>query len=494
MVAKEMVRKDAVGQMNNVGLNRIFTFGSLILLVLMALLCFNTSIWKDEVFDLEMISHSYSYFLLSARDSAPPFHFMILKFIVESVLFFFPSANTIIVAKLTSVIPYVVILALSHTEIKKIYGSDVASLFSFLTLAMPHCFGLGFEIRQYSWSMLLSLVWFIVFAKLIETSRTKYIIGTLIMGPMVLFSHYYAFFGIAFAYLFVMIKGLKDRDSKSVRNIVIIMLGSVLIFSVWLIIALEFIFNNMTQFQIFITSRNILSFILYHFAPDSSKYNIDIICAFVFYILFIYVCIVFFKQKKQKLNNHIVSIIGLGIPFFTLVCGIVIGVFIAPCFQPRYLMPMIPCFWLSFADVLRKINIKKMLFVLIYSFIGIVSAISILKVTKDELIYKKNIIQLQSYLDTKEEGKIYVDNYRLASCLPYYTDLEIIDLSDPDELQNNTNNELLALKDNCFFLSQSETIDDLSRTLFNTGGSYKFEPVFSSGIEYVFFTVYASTD
>lgn len=82
---------------------------------------FYEAIWKDEVFVFNLIKHPYSYFLLSNRDTAPPLHFVIVNFAVDIGKKLFPAISSIVIGKLVSAVPFIVLVIFAITRIRKLF-------------------------------------------------------------------------------------------------------------------------------------------------------------------------------------------------------------------------------------------------------------------------------------------------------------------------------------------------------------------------------------
>ena len=65
----------------------------LVLTLLMALLCGNLSLWRDEAFSLNLIRMSFSDLITAtAQDVHPPLYYLMLKVFVDGVHWVFPNA------------------------------------------------------------------------------------------------------------------------------------------------------------------------------------------------------------------------------------------------------------------------------------------------------------------------------------------------------------------------------------------------------------------
>ena len=126
-----------------------------IVLFLMSLYCtLNNYIWSDEAFSLNVIRGTYQNVIQSvAYDMHPPLYFITLKFFVETFSKIY--SQPIIIAKIFSLIPLVILLIFGFTVIKKNYGLKSSFLFNIFMASMPEMTIYYAEIRMYSFSLMI---------------------------------------------------------------------------------------------------------------------------------------------------------------------------------------------------------------------------------------------------------------------------------------------------------------------------------------------------
>lgn len=458
-------------------------------IILMGVLCFNSSIWKDETWDLEVITHPYSYFLLHSRDASPPFHFAILKMCVEGARFCFPSINYIYVAKLCSLIPFVIIVIISNTYVKKKCGDFTGALCGLLCITMPQLFPFGIEIRQYSWAVCLAFVWFCAFISYYENSSYKNVLLITIFGPLAVFSHYYIFFGIVYAYSYYLIDNIVHKKWVGIKRLVVFSLGACVCFSPWIFVAGNEVYGMAKSFWIPpITGKTALYTLVYPFIADTNKYGIGNICGALLIIIIasLFVNMLFESYSASKS----LVIIGVTMPFVVGACGLLVGILVAPVFQPRYVMPIMGCFWLCFSYLLCKLIKRNAVRYCLLCFIGIISFLNIYKHTKDEIEYKKNIVIFESYINENKD-LIILDDVRMDSCVPYYTDTQyyVVD-------QNNVRDDRAQIYQ---AISSGKTLTLLHSTMNDVGdfllkeladSNVEMAKILDCGVEYVGLEVY----
>ncbi|MCM1174818.1 MAG: hypothetical protein NC341_07170 [Blautia sp.] len=117
-------------------------------------LCFCGDIWYDELFTVGMAEHSYGEFIrFTAKDVHPPLYYAIVKTVLDLCKLIFPAADSVIVIKLVSVLPYFFLLAYGLFFLRKKFGMFVAGLFFFSVLSMPQMSAYTVEMRMYGWAL-----------------------------------------------------------------------------------------------------------------------------------------------------------------------------------------------------------------------------------------------------------------------------------------------------------------------------------------------------
>lgn len=112
---------------------------------------FGQDIWFDEVFSVNFIQHSYREIAaLTGKDVHPPLYYWYLKLFHDIGKVLVPTASSIVLCKLASMLPFVGIFVYTLTAIRKNFGLHIAGLFWFLIMTMPQISNYTVEIRMYS--------------------------------------------------------------------------------------------------------------------------------------------------------------------------------------------------------------------------------------------------------------------------------------------------------------------------------------------------------
>ena len=397
------------------------------MLMLMFYLANNVSVWKDEVATLDIIRNSYADFLLSNMEAAPPVHFIILKFFVDLFTVLLPNVHYLVIAKIVSIFPFVILVVLSATKIRRQFGFLSSALYAFLMTTMPKMLGISIEIRQYSWALLFTTICFIYFWDMLGADKMKAGVICLISGVLATGTHYFACFAVAFIYIFFLIEAIRNGNGKLVISIISVIIGSCVLFLPWLFIAGEQVVGMAADFWIpEITLANVPGFLSYIFITDTNKFNIGYVVVALFYILIVYLLINLFKSATNSDEKEYIAV-GVWVPFFVLIVGIIIGKFIWPVFQARYIFPAVGCLWLGFAVALSKKKDNYKVFGVVLGFLGVVCLLNVYKTTKDELQFSRNMDEMAEVFKELDEGDIILTNdYRYQVCFPIYVGNEVV--------------------------------------------------------------------
>ncbi len=194
-------------------------------------LCFSQDVWYDELFSMEFATRSFSEMTaLTAQDVHPPLYYMILRVFVllfgalgigeagsvgaaTTVAFQGASAPAAVyAAKLASVVPFIVLLILAITVVRKWFGIFTAGVFSFCILSMPQITAYALEIRMYGWAMLFVtaaslFAYRLMHNLMLNRGGFNFLpgLGLLVSGIAACYTHYYACLSMVCLYLLLIV-------------------------------------------------------------------------------------------------------------------------------------------------------------------------------------------------------------------------------------------------------------------------------------------------
>ena len=338
---------------------------SVIMLGKSLMLCFSNDIWYDELFTVGMIEHSYGDLIaFTARDVHPPLYFCIVKFVVELCKLMSPLANTIVIAKIVSVLPYFILLLYSVTFIRKRFGIFTGGLFLFCVISMPQLSAYTVEVRMYSWALLFVTAAFLhaygIVTEDIDTELCKlinkrmHIAALVLYGIAAAYTQYFACVAVIMVYLFVLIVFLM-RDRGRVRQWMLWVAVSIVGYAPWLYALYQQITTVNENYWILpLTWRSLGGCVKFLMKPAFANDVLNTVLAVVFFL--VYICIFAWNVVKLCHNGRVKTcdtegfiIAGVGVLVGLVLFGFVASFLLRPIFIYRYMIPALGCFWLSFA-------------------------------------------------------------------------------------------------------------------------------------------------
>ena len=148
---------------------------SLILLGVMIYLVFTKPFLSvDEWFTKGLVNFRFADVVsLTALDVHPPLYYIIVKLFTKPLALLNIHYNAIMLLKFVSIVPYIIILLVSLTKIRKEYGWFSSGLMVFCLLSMANFFTYYLTARMYSWSLLFILLSFIYASSIFEAPNIK---------------------------------------------------------------------------------------------------------------------------------------------------------------------------------------------------------------------------------------------------------------------------------------------------------------------------------
>ena len=295
--------------------------------------------------------------------------------------------------RILSIIPYIIILVISATKIRKEYGLLSAGLFAFSLAVMSEFFAHFLIASMYSWAVLFLLIVFISFTEIIKTNDKKAWIILTVFTILCIYTHYFAAISAACIYLILLAYIMKFEKDELERWAMSI--GAALIlFIPWTLPLI----NQMSQAHAIsgIAQINLNTFIN---ALGYIAYANDVIIgliATVVLIAFLYIYIKDSKGSDEK--ERFIALSGAGVYLGTIILSILISVVFKSVFMLKYLLPATAVMWLAISIVLGRIKNRKM-FMISAALIAVLLIVGIATTfaTNDEMY--KNGVQQKQILD-----------------------------------------------------------------------------------------------
>lgn len=332
------------------------------------MLCFGSDIWYDELFTVGMIEHSYGELIrFTAADVHPPLYYCIVKLFAELCKLIVPGADSVVLAKLASILPYGILMLYSVTFIRKRFGMLVAGLFSFCILAMPQLSAYTVEVRMYGWAMFFVTAAFLHAGELVKNyvnqeavnsesasarntaggkkSDTLHAAALVLYGLAAAYTQYFACVAVGMVYLCLLIAFIL-RDRSRIKVWLLCVAVSVAGYAPWLVALAGQLQTVGENYWILpLTWRSLGGCVKFLMKPAFSS---DILSAVLAVVL---TCgcgaaVVYVVRMK---NEAAFVLAGVGVLAGLVAFGFLASLLFRPVFVYRYMIPAAGCFWLSVA-------------------------------------------------------------------------------------------------------------------------------------------------
>lgn len=307
-----------------------YTAVAILAVIMYIVLATNKKIWADEAYTFAIIKHSYKeIWMITAADVHPPLYYVMLKAFIQ------PFQNSLLMARLFSVIPYIIILIVGGYEVRKLFDEKIALTFATLFILFPFILNYAAEVRMYSWAALFVFVSCIFAYRCYIFNEIKdwYIfIGA---GVAAAYTHYYALVSVGIIYIVLLFFVLHQQIliKKYLKAVVL----TIILYTPWFYYFIQqLIFKVNNEYWIGpITFKVIIEYIKSIFGTEAV--NMSVLFATLFYTI-AFILTLTGGEKKEK----ILSLCLLSIPIGTMGIGVLVSILIRPVFVIRYILPAMP--------------------------------------------------------------------------------------------------------------------------------------------------------
>ena len=373
---------------------------SIIMLGKSLMLCFSNDIWYDELFTVGMIEHSYGDLIaFTAGDVHPPLYYCIVKFVVELCKLITTSANTVVIAKIVSVLPYYILLLYSVTLIRKHFGIFTGGMFLFCVISMPQLSAYTVEMRMYGWALLFVTAAFLhAHGIIVDTWETgagaerepdiaaaagsgarkpitvrqdhSHAIALVLYGLAAAYTQYFACVAVIMVYLYVLVV-FYIKDRKRIRLWLVCVAISIVGYAPWLYALYQQITAVRENYWILPVSwRTFGGCVKFLMKPAFTHEMLNVVLAVLLFVAYIFVflhgAIKLYhndrvlrkrtntgcnrqRQMTRQWNDFTFITAGIGVLVGLVLFGFAASILFRPIFVYRYMIPALGCFWLSFA-------------------------------------------------------------------------------------------------------------------------------------------------
>jgi len=277
----------------------IIVLGSIFIL----LSVFHSYFWFDEGYSIAISKHSFTdIWNIGAGDVHPVLYYFFLHII------YLIFGKNILIYRLFSCIPIIILGVLGYTHIRKDFGSKMGILFTLFNFILPVIVVYANQIRMYSWAyFMVSILTMYVYRTYKNGLSKKNIIIIFITSICSMYLHYYGLMTTGILDLFLFIYFVIKKDKKS--SITLLIMGILLIscYIPWmlkLISQMEYVSEGYwIGFTFPKTLVELSSFMFLGDKVNDKTFGFFHYVVFVLVIeLFIYIGIKLYQYKKNKID------------------------------------------------------------------------------------------------------------------------------------------------------------------------------------------------
>lgn len=352
---------------------------SVVFLGISIFLCFSNDIWYDELFTMGLANQSLSGLVsVTARDVHPPLYYVIVKLMLLIGEGLFQGGSQVVLAKLASVIPFLLCLFYGLTKVRKHFGWFSAGLFLFLLLSMPQLPDYTVEIRMYGYALFFITAamlhgYEIMLSLQEEKHRKEYYFNWAAIAFYSLaacYTHYFACVAACMIYGYLLICIIWQRQTKQeIKAWFVSGAGCGLLYLPWLIGVVTAQVGAVKENYWIqpLSLRSLGGCIKFLFMPGFGGETAGILAAvllcgaygIVLFLGFHHILNRFEEQERGKVSF---SVGCIGVLAGIILFGFAASFLIRPIFVYRYMLPAMGIFWLAFAVLLEKQKKRNYLF------------------------------------------------------------------------------------------------------------------------------------
>ncbi len=213
----------------HVNANLILYVYSFVLVGMNLIRIFDNSFWGDEGYSIQLAQMSVSDMVsTTAGDVHPPLYYLLAQALYHVL------GNHGFTYHLSGLIPYIAIIIIACSVIKKYFGTLPAVVLVTMSSLMKNAVIYNVEARMYALGALLVLVSYIAFYKIIEKNHPVSWIVFCISSLGAAYTHYYALISVAFLFLMLLPPAIAKKQYR--KGLVISYLTVILCYLPWLMI------------------------------------------------------------------------------------------------------------------------------------------------------------------------------------------------------------------------------------------------------------------
>ena len=338
---------------------------------------------------------------VAIHDVHPPLYYLMLYLFAPLSL-----TQNLYFIKVFSVVPYILIMAVSATKIRREYGWLTAGLFAFALAVMTDFFVEFLTARMYSWGLFFVLMAFLYYKDVITYWDKKSWVLLTLFALLAAYTQYFFAITCGLIYMLLLVE-IYTKHRDKLRQFAKSVLALIILYAPWLIVFVHQLQGKAYGFHESFGLDNLIHFLL-GFAIKSEDFRPIMIMYKLIALVFLILIIALIYKKKDRF-----SATGVFLMYATIFIGVVSLMFsFENTMRMRYLVPVFGIFWLSAAIVIGKIKDDKILVVALI--LVLLLACASLAVTNEDLTSRFN------FNDEKADFLAGINNN--SSVIVYNTD------------------------------------------------------------------------
>ncbi|MDD2409903.1 MAG: acyltransferase family protein [Bacilli bacterium] len=396
-----------------------------IFIIFSLLTLLNSVVWADEICSLAMIKHTFIDIIkINMNDVHPPLYYLLLKYFNEFISIFI-NISPIIISKLFSFFPYIIIIIIINKYFKNKYGIITSSMATFFITCMPQMIYYFFEIRMYSWVMCFITLSYYAMDKVIEYNKMKNWYLFIIFGTISSYLHLYGALAFSILYFGLLIYIIFNNKLLIKRWLTFGFIYFVL-YLPWLLVIIGQLKNISNGFWISnLTIDTIISYFRFFL---SFEHNTSLISNFITFLLLLFVLIIVFlniKRKSDESKKNFIPILGILSIFILLGISIIISFLSTPIFVARYMFSILGVFWIAYSILYSNLIIRYKSFIIIFFISLSISLYNFNSLVNTEIEKENNIKEFYALINeiSKKKNAVIITNdihkeFEIAYFLP----------------------------------------------------------------------------
>lgn len=387
----------------------ILNFYAAICFLLNFIRIFDNAFWGDEGWSIRLINMNlHDMIKETAAAQQPPLYFLI------AMLFRLAGGNRGIIYHLVSLVPYLILVILAVTMIRRRFGFMVSMIFITFTSLSTSGLTYNVEARMYSWASLFVFCAWGTALEIIEKDRKKDWIQFTVFSILAAYTNYYALLAVGFLYLsFMIYLPVSHRVQKNGIRLLISIAAAAASYIPWfgiMIGSFQETVNSDFWLQSPTRLRYVLTFIF------ESKWLV-IATAAVF-------CAYFYHQNKADKAHDSESVFvrfGLVCATGLIATGEIVSLIFRPVFQAKYAFSVCPVIWLVLGIAISGLKYRKQVFCLYLTLALVIMVPGYIQIFSHDYKVNKDTEIFQQSVPVKENDIILTNRNMLDwTLLDYY--------------------------------------------------------------------------